>query len=449
MAQPAAIIAAMLAAAWLAPAAAQPAAEEFRVSGDHPRLFLQARRLRFLERERERQSLRWRQFQALVEGKAAMPEPGFAWALYARVSGQPALCRDAVRWALSPGADLRQSALVFDWCQPELTTEDSRALSAALERGAAWARKTPGVAAVRDRALAAVALAGHREELAARELRSVIQDWWRGQIVPALEGAGDPVAPGDLFALMEILHAVKDNLDIDLRDPVKSWFHDLPLVRLFHYVPAPFPGAENDFYLPADGAAVPDLRRAALARAADLALVALDANTQPAGFLQGWLMRDTLLMRGPFGIPYELLWANPYQPGLSFHHAPRFYHDRRLGRLCVRSGWDDEAAWLQYRDGGFLQSAGGAPRDAAPPPANSLVRLGGVGLYRVAAPATRKVPGAELPQVFLIGLNPGEAFEISVGGRKPTAQTAGPGGIIGLAFEKNETLTVRLRARRQ
>jgi hypothetical protein len=229
--------------------------------------------------------------------------------------------------------------------------------------------------------------------------------------VPALEGAGDPVAPGDLFALMEILHAVKDNLDIDLRDPVKSWFHDLPLVRLFHYVPAPFPGAENDFYLPADGAAVPDLRRAALARAADLALVALDANTQPAGVRQGWLMRATLLMRGPVGIP--------------------------------------EAAWLQDRDGGFHQSAGGAPREAAPPPANSLVRLGGVGLYRVAAPATLKVPGAELPQVFLIGLNPGEAYEISVGGRKPTAQTAGPGGIIGLAFEKNETLTVRLRARRQ
>ncbi len=449
MAQPAAIIAALLAAAWLTPAAAQPAAGDFHVYGDHPRLFLQTRRLRLLERERERQSLRWRQFQALVEGKAAMPEPGFAWALYARVSGQPALCRDAVRWALSPGADLRQSALVFDWCQPEMTAGHSRSLSSALERGIADARNTPGVGAVRDRALAAVALAGHREELAAGELRSIVQDWWRGRIVPALQGAGDPVAPGDLLALMEILHAVKDNLDIDLRDPAKSWFHDLPLVRLFHYAPAPFPAAENDFYLPADGPAEPDLRGAALARAADLALVALDANTQPAGFLQGWLMRDTLLMRGPFGISYEFLWANPYQPGLSFHHAPRFYHDRRLGRLYVRSGWDDEAAWLQYRDGVFLRSSGGAPPEAALPPANSLVRLGGVGVCRVAAPATLKVPGAELSQVFLIGLNPGEAYEITVGGRKPSLQTAGPGGIIGLALEGNETLTVRVRARRQ
>src|SRR5208283_1075003 len=86
------------AAGWTqAPVAADPVV----VSADHPRLFLRAGRLRLLRRERERHSMRWQQFEALISGKAPMPEPGFAQALYYQVAGARAAGRRAVEWALS------------------------------------------------------------------------------------------------------------------------------------------------------------------------------------------------------------------------------------------------------------------------------------------------------------------------------------------------------------
>src|ERR1700751_4681955 len=94
--------------------------DEFRVYTDAPRLLLNSQRLRLLKRERERDSQRWETFKVLVSGGAAMPEPGFAWALYYRVSGETAWGKKAVEWALSDDAkpqdasDLRQLALVFD-----------------------------------------------------------------------------------------------------------------------------------------------------------------------------------------------------------------------------------------------------------------------------------------------------------------------------------------------
>ena len=52
--------------------------------------------------------MRWQQFAALVAGNAPMPERGFALALYYQVSGDAAVGKQAVAWALAPGADLRQ-----------------------------------------------------------------------------------------------------------------------------------------------------------------------------------------------------------------------------------------------------------------------------------------------------------------------------------------------------
>ena len=66
---------------------------------------------------------------------------------------------------------------------------------------------------------------------------------------------------------------------------------------------------------------------------------------------QGWLMDDHFLMRGPFGISYEFLWANPYQPGLSYYHVPLIYHSPDFGKLFIRSGWEDSAEWFGFFDG--------------------------------------------------------------------------------------------------
>jgi hypothetical protein len=68
-------------------------------------------------------------------------------------------------------------------------------------------------------------------------------------------------------------------------------------------------------------------------------------------FLQGWLINDKYVMRSPFGITYEFLWANPYQPGLSYHYLPNIFYDPPTGRLIIRSSWEDNAVWLYQRPG--------------------------------------------------------------------------------------------------
>src|SRR5271170_6617883 len=108
--------------------------EEFRVYTEHPRLILTTQRLRLLKRERERESQRWRQFDSLVKGSISLPEPGFALALHYAVAGDNAVGRRAVEWALGPGNDLRQLALVYDWCQPVLTPAQSAALAAKIRQ---------------------------------------------------------------------------------------------------------------------------------------------------------------------------------------------------------------------------------------------------------------------------------------------------------------------------
>src|SRR5690349_12224829 len=91
-----------------------PAAQDtnYKVYTERPRIFLRPQRLRLLRREKERQSLRWQQFELLMAGKAPMPEPGFAAALYYQTSQNQAYGKQAITWALSAAAtDLRQLAL--------------------------------------------------------------------------------------------------------------------------------------------------------------------------------------------------------------------------------------------------------------------------------------------------------------------------------------------------
>src|SRR5579872_5982702 len=118
--------------------------DEFRVYTEAPRLLLTPQRWRLVQRERERDSLRWQSFNALLSGGAAMPEPGFAWSLYYRASREPAWGEKAVDWALSDEAkDLRQLALVFDWCSPVMTAAQIDRLGTKLERALAAVSSAP------------------------------------------------------------------------------------------------------------------------------------------------------------------------------------------------------------------------------------------------------------------------------------------------------------------
>lgn len=432
--------------------------EEFRVYTEHPRLILTSQRLRLLKRESERESQRWRQFDLLVKGGANLPEPGFALALYYAVSGDAAVGGRAVGWALGQTGDLRQLALVYDWCQPILSPQQSTTLATKIRQ---LLQKHAGdsIAAQRDRLLALIATAddreqdpehshdpGHSEEAPLAEL---VQEWWRTGLAPALAD-GRMVAPlPDLYSLLEIMHAVRDNLKIDLRDDALDYFAQLPTYLIAANYPAPYKAPENDFRIPVyQGEGPPDLNRAALARAAGLAMVAYDNNDLKNQFLQGWLIQDRFLMLNPFGAPYEFLWANPYQPGLSYYQLPLVFHDANSGALFVRSAWDENADWFGFYGGEaelfhdgritVLNANASGPSSSAP----KTLRLGqaSVVLGRPPLQFSMKDGGT----IVAIGLKPRQRYLVETDDEEMQEVSTDRGGTLVLEYPLGRVAGVRI-----
>lgn len=416
------------------------------VDAPHPRIFLGSRRLRLLRRERERQSLRWNQFHLLMAGKAPMPEPGFAQALYYQVSSSAESGREAIAWALGSSADLRQLALVFDWCQDLLTETQTKALAAKIARGMEQSRRDPSVAAVRSRLLAAVALSGHLPDVPEKEIGEVVHKWWDTGAVPAIKAGREAITLDDSYALMEILHVVRDNFNQDLRESLPGFFTDLPAVHLLSHYPATFPAGENDYRIPAmhHAGSEPDLRRAALSRAAELSMVAYDSNAPGSQILQGWLMNDHFLLRGTFGAPYEFLWANPYQPGLSYFQAPLVVHDSLLGRLFVRSSWDESAAWLGFFSGELQMFQDGRVAVLNSRAAAEPLDLGRALILFGAQAQKFKVSAAGKEPVFVVGLKPLYNYLIEVDDEEVCEGQTDPGGILPIDVAHDTDVGVRL-----
>ena len=421
---------------------------DYKVYSDAPRLLLRERRLRLLRRERERESLRWQQFSLLMEGKAAMPEAGFASALYGIVTNSAESCRAAVRGA---GADVRQAALVFDWCADQLSQADKASLIARLRPQ--LAQKTTDMLGARNRVFAALALADLDPAGSEKALREVVEGWWKPHVVPLLTARRYPLtAPDRIYALMEIAHVLRDNLKLELRDTAPAWFDELPALQMLSTYPAPWPATENEYRIPVfEGAGEPDLRLAALSRAASLALVAFDTNAQPQQFLQGWLLLDRFLMRGAFGIPYEFLWANPYQPGLSYYYMPDVYLTH--GRLLIRSSWEEDATWFGYWDGKAQFFRDGARSSVNVDSAPGVVEVGDARVYF--AGAGMKFDSGELPVdeearkreqlVFILHLKPMAHYDVDVDGEEMTEVAADEGGILALKFARGRKVSVRVK----
>lgn len=432
----------------LVAAADQGQDEDFRIYTEHPRIFLRPQRLKLLRRERERASLRWQNFEAMLASNAPLAEPGFARALAYRVSGDSRAGRQAVEWALGPAADLRQLALVFDWCQDLLSETESRALAAKLQAGIEQSRNDTGVAAVRSRVLAAAALAGHLSDISAAELRNAVQGWWEARIVPALKSGRFAIGSGDACALFEILHVVRDNLNTDLREAVPGYFTNLPIDRLSSYYPGVFRGPEGEFRIPASHhQGEPDFRAAALARAAELSMVAYETSSPESQTLQGWLMHDRFMMKGAFGAPYEFLWANPYQPGLSYYHLPLFYHDKEYGRLFIRSDWEDNAEWLGFFDGELQRFRDGKAAKIPDPASGAApISLGGaIVLFENGAGAFKVAGNGEGEKAFIIGLKPETKFVVKMEHNGAIEGRTDPGGILELDLPHRAETGIRLR----
>lgn len=414
-------------------AAGQTQESDLRIYTEHPRLLLNAKRLRLLQRERERASPRWRQFETLVRGGAQMPEPGFALALFHQVSGDKDIARQAIRAALQPSASLRDVAIVADWCDAALSETERAALEKRLRQSLTG--RVDDFASARDRAFASLALGD------APALDALLQTWWRKTTAPALNSGDRAIGHSDFYPFIETAHAVRDNLQIDLRDDILPVFRDLAVERILSYYPAAWPAAENDYRIPwFTGKGDPDLKVATLTRAGEMALIAFENNAQEMQFLQGWVMHDRFVLRSPFGVPYEFLWANPYQPGLPFEKLPLHFHNPRTGVLLVRSEWEESAAWAGwFGQSGQLFSDGRVQNLNLTKP----VELGPTVLLTANRTLTRFEVGSESPEHwFLIGLKPRQLYDIEVDGEGMTDAETDRAGILALDFERRSGQSV-------
>ena len=369
-----------------------------------------------------------------------------AQALYYQISGNAAAGRQAVAWALGPGNDLRQLALVFDWCQDLLSEAQRRDLAARLEKGMAAAAANDSMAAVRSRVLAAVALFDHVPEAPQRELEGVVRNWWNGKMAPALQNGRSVVARDDAYPLFELLHAMRDNTNLDLRESCPRFFKDFPIEHLVSHYPAIYDTAENQYRIaPPLKPDQPDLRLAALSRAAELAMVAYDVNAAESQVLQGWLMHDHFMLRGTFGAPYEFLWANPYQPGLSYYLVPLVYHNPDSGKLYVRSGWEDDARWFGYFDGVAQMFAEGRLTVVNPQSVVAPISLGEAVVFL--GPGARKfrVTLDEEEAAFIVGLEPRRAYQVEIDDEEMFEAVTDPGGILELDLPHGKEVGVRVR----
>jgi hypothetical protein len=440
-------------AAAQAPTTTTPSDEDFHVYTDAPRLLLSKARLRLLQRERERQTERWQQLDALIGGGAPMPEPGFAWALYFQVAKDQAIGKRAVDWALSDRTDaqkdLRQLALVFDWCAPVMTKAQADKLAEKIGHGLTGpaSGESNDVAQQSARALAAIAIADRMPDHGNAILRALVEQWWRGAVMKRVE-KGVPAAPREQFyAMYEMMHAIRDNLKIDLRETASAYFKTAPIDHLSGHYPPPLQSPENEYRVPIyirDGD--PDVTDATMSRAAELTMVAYDDNALESQFLQGWLMQDRFVMRGGLGAVYEFMWANPYQPGLSYFHVPLIFHDTATGHLFARTSWDEDATWLGYFDGHLQLFQKGQIQTLRQGAAIKPVNIGDALLLSADGKDSLRFR-ATTEAVFVLNLAPRAVYDVEVDDQELWEGETDTGGTLVLSFPEGADSGVRIHRR--
>lgn len=395
--------------------------------------------------------MRWQRFEELVTSGVPLPETPVDEALYYQVAGNAAAGRKAVEWALGDSAtDLRQLALVFDWCGKLMSSSQVNQLEAKIEMAIGRPRDDlPGQSA---RALAAIAIADHLKDQGESVLKPLVEQWWRGGSSSSggSTGASSKIERGQEYPLMELMHAVRDNVNVDLRDSAQAFFKDLPLDHLLGHYPAPFRGEDNDFVVPVyAGAGDPDPKAAVWSRAAGLAMVAYDPNYEEIQYLQGWLMQDRFEMRDPLGAAYEFLWANPYQPGLSYSLLPLVFHNSATGHVFARTSWDEDATWIGYFDRHLQVFRDGKLETLRPGVAIQPVRVGEAILLSAPAPeadgTTRFQASTEA--TIVLGLAPHSAYDVEIDDEELSEGETDAGGTLVIPLAPETQAGVRIRKR--
>ena len=383
-------------------------------TGEHlAQLLLTPQRLKRLKRDRERQTVRWVNFENRVQSVPDSPERGFELALYYAVTGDQARGREAIAWALQPQhRDHRQMALVLDWCGPLLSDQQRKTLTdydGTFVIAGAFKRFTMA----RDVLFGLIAADKPIPDYTEAQRTSFIDELQRGAFTD----------PQQLYAACEFLMAYRRAKRTDLREDAAHFFSQLPTEFLLSLKP--------------DRVEHPDW----MTHIAALALVAVDPNLQGSQFLQGWAMEDRQMLREGPGVAYELLWADPYLPGVGYQNLDPWVYDSDAGRLFARSDWTPQACWIAISKQGVEDEhcAAGWQRASA--------NFGHLNLIPLTAPC------AELPErkgngyAILWKLRPGQAVTFTAEKDSHTAQ-ADPAGMLQLGANIGGKVCLKQQDRR-
>jgi hypothetical protein len=283
-------------------------------SGQPPRLLLTTQRAKRLKRDRDRQTTRWQAFETRVRTVADSPERGFELALYYAATEDEARGKEAIAWALAHPCERRQVSLVLDWCSALVTEENRGKLkSAACPAGASRDAK-----AFRDEAFSKVVNGDDIAPLVEESKKSLI---------PRLT-AGAFQDPAELYAACEFFSVARTAVQTDLREEDRQFFSQLPAEMLLSLKP--------------DQMDHPD----AMLHLASLAVIGLDPNLASSQYLQGWAISGRQTIHEGPGVAYEMLWADPYLPGVGYQNLDPWVYDAH-GRLFARTNWEADSCHIR------------------------------------------------------------------------------------------------------
>ncbi len=296
------------------------AASSAQNSDQMPRLLLSWQRLRRLKRDRQRQTVRWTNFENRVQSVPDSPQRGFELALFYAITGDDARGKEAWRWALAHPCERRQVALVLDWAGGLGSAEEKQRLGT----GSCPSDQGQPERQLRDTLFMDIAT-GRVNELGEPVKEKILQPIEKSEVDSA-----------ELYALCELLIAVRANFHEDVRGGAPDAFRQLPAELLLRLKP---PQVDN-----------PDW----ITHIAALALVAVDPDLQSAQFLQGWAMEDRQTVSDGPGVAYEFLWADPYLPGIGYQNLDPWVY-QPAGRLFARTDWTNDACWISISAAGLHQ----------------------------------------------------------------------------------------------
>jgi hypothetical protein len=254
---------------------------------DSPRLLLTPQRLRRLQRDRARQTVRWQNFEAQIQSGPDSPQRGFELALYYAVTHDEKRGREAIQWALAHACGQQQLDLIVSWCADLISNEERLRFESPTCRTNSGAR----IFAFRS-----------------------LQD---GSFREAQK----------LYAACEYLVIYQSQQHSNPPQATPQFFSQLPIEFLLSLRP--------------EQVEHPDW----MTHIAALALVAVDPNLEASQYVQGWAIEDRQMIREGPGVGYEFLWADPYLPGVGYQNLEPWIYDEK-GRLFARTNWDPQSCWI-------------------------------------------------------------------------------------------------------